>query len=845
MKTGQVFISHTSDMAAIPPGRSFVQAALDAVGRAGMAPIDMRYFAAREGRPADYCRQRVRGCDIYVAVIGFRYGSMVPGEAVSYTELEFEEATAAGLSRLVFLLAETARPPADLADRGHGAVEEFRQRLRDAGLVIRVFTSDLGLELEVFHALTEEVAGRELPVMHLPADSELPAVPRQLPAAVPHFAGRSAELALLDLLAPASAVAGTVVISAINGTAGVGKTALALHWAHRVRAGFPDGDLYVNLRGYDPGPPLVPQQALDGLLRALGVPPERIPPEQDDQAALFRTLLSGRRMLLVLDNANSADQVRPLLPGSPGCLVIVTSRSQLSGLVARDDGRRIALDMLPPHEALALLRDIIGAGRVDAEPAAAAELASRCAYLPLALRIAAEHATGRPQATLAELASELVVGSDRLDALATADDDETTAVRAVFSWSYRQLTPPAARAFRLLGLHPGPDISTQAAAVLTGSWSESGTRRLLGMLAGAHLIEPGTPGRYRFHDLLRDYAAERAQADEPEEERTGAVHRVLAWYLEVAKATGQWLYVYSGGQQEAREPHGLSLPFATHDQALEWCQTELANLVSATRLAASAGEDEIAWQLPAALRAFFQLRMPLADWLATYEIGLAAARRLHDRVGEATVLSGLGGAYNYLGRYEEAINCFRQALDIHREAGLRHAEAMDLVNMGAIHDALRQFDEAISTLREAITVSRAAGNRISEGHALENLAAVYQNLQRHDEAVDCLHQSLTIFREVGRTYGEGLALARLASTYLSLGQYERAADYCQQSLAVQRRIGDRLGEAGALDTYAGILLATGRLTDARQAWQEALSILEDVSHPDASAVRVRLASLPG
>jgi len=817
-------------MATFPAVRSYVQAALDAVGRAGMAPIDMRYFAAREGRPADYCRQRVRGCEIYVAVVGFRYGSIVPGEAVSYTELEFDEATAARLPRLVFLLAETASPPEGLADSDRDAVERFRRRLRDTGLVVREFASDSGLELEVFHALTEEVAR-----------SQLRTVPRQLPAAAAHFAGRSAELALLDRLVSAGAdAAATAVIAAISGTAGVGKTALALHWAHRVRARFPDGDLYVNLRGYDPGPPVDPEQALDGLLRALDVPFERIPAEQDAQAALLRTLLNGRRMLLMLDNASSADQVRPLLPGSPGCLVIVTSRSQLSGLVARDDGRRITLGMLPPREAIALLRAIIGAGRVDAEPDAAAELAGRCAYLPLALRIAAEQATARPQATLAELASELMAGQDRLDALATPDDDETTAVRAVFSWSYRQLRPPAARAFRLLGLHPGPDISIPAAAALTGATSAPVIRRLLATLTSAHLLEQPMPDRYRFHDLLRDYAAECAEADEPEEERRGAAHRVLAWYLDAAMATRHTLYAEHRGERDNREQDGLSLTLAAYDQALEWCQTELANLVSATRLAASTGEDEIASQIPIALRAFFQLRMPFADWLTTHDMGLSAARRLHDRAAEAALLGGLGGAYNYLDRPEEAIICFRQALDIHRETGSRPAEAMDLVNIGGVHVALQQFDVAISTLQEAITVSRQVADQNSEGHALENLASAYQNLQRHDEAVDCLHQSLAIFRETGRPYGESLALAGLALAYLSLERYDRAAEFCQRSLAVQRAIGDRLGEAWALGTNADILLATGHLTEARQSWQEALAILENLNHPDASRVRARL-----
>jgi NB-ARC domain len=394
----------------------------------------------------------------------------------------------------------------------------------------------------------------------------LPA-PRQLPADVTFFTGRDAELAKLDALLDHGTPA-AVVISAIAGTAGMGKTSLAVHWAYRVRERFPDGELYVNLRGYDPGPPVTPEQALDGFLRALDVPAEKIPHDVDAQAGLYRSLLAGRRMVVVLDNAASPDQVRPLLPGSPPCVVVVTSRSRLSGLIAREGAYRLTLDVLPAEDAVTLLRHAIGADRVDAEPGAAAEVARHCGYLPLALRIAAERAAARAHLRLADLAEELAVEHDRLDLL-TADDDEITGVRAVFSWSYRTLAPETARAFRLLGRHPGPDVGVASAAALTGSTTTS-VRRQLDALTSAHLVTETRRDRYQFHDLLRAYATERASLDESPDENTHTIRRVLEWYLHTAHAA---LYVlYPQHPEIPLDPLRVDcqpLTFTHRDQALK------------------------------------------------------------------------------------------------------------------------------------------------------------------------------------------------------------------------------------------------------------------------------------
>jgi DNA-binding SARP family transcriptional activator len=353
-----------------------------------------------------------------------------------------------------------------------------------------------------------------------------PAGPRQLPATVRHFTGRAAELAALTrLLDQAGEEApGTVVISAIGGTAGVGKTALAVQWAHQIAERFPDGQLYVNLRGYDPARSVPATDVLAGFLRALGVPGPDIPAEQDERAARYRSLLAGRRILVILDNAGEAELVRPLLPGNPACTVVVTSRDSLAGLVARDGAVRLDLDLLPEGDAVSLLRALIG-GRVDAEPEAAHVLADRCGRLPLALRVAAELAASRPAAPLAELTAELSVQQKRLDLL-DAGGDPATAVRSVFSWSYRHLGAPAARAFRLAGLHPGPDLDSYAAAALTGSTVEQADR-VLDVLARAHLILAARPGRYGMHDLLRAYALELAAVHDGEGEQQAALTRLF------------------------------------------------------------------------------------------------------------------------------------------------------------------------------------------------------------------------------------------------------------------------------------------------------------------------------
>lgn len=669
------------------------------------------------------------------------------------------------------------------------------------------------------------------------------AVPRQLPAAIPNLVGRTTELATLTRILDKSAErSAAVVISVIAGTAGIGKTALAVHWAHQVRDRFPDGQLYVNLRGYDPGPPLTPGQALDGFLRALDVPGRKIPASMAERAALYRSLLDGRRMLVLLDNASTSEQVRPLLPGSPDCLAVVTSRSRLSGLAVRDGAHRVSLEPLPLAESIMLLRHIIGAARVDAELNVAAELARQCAYLPLALRIAAERVARHPGSTLADLTRELANERDRLDMLVTGDDD-TAAARVVLSWSYRALPPATARMFRLLGLHVGPDISVPATAALAGT-TIAQARQLLDRLAGEHLLEETGRDRYRFHDLLRVYAAERAATEETDHDRDNAVRRLLAWYLHTADAAGQvlipqWRYV----PLDSPEAGLLPLAFTTHRQALEWCEAERANLVAAIRHAAECGQHVIAWKLPAVLWGFFAMRAYWADCITTHEIGLAATHYLHDRHGEAWIANQLGDGYRGLKRFDEAIDHLRQALVAWRELDDRWGEGWTRYNLGTVYRNMGRFEEALKHYHQALARGRESNDQWGEGWILHSLATTYRSLERFDEAFDHYHQALDVRREINDHWGEGWTLHRLASAYRVQRRWEEALEHYDQALTIYLKINSRWGEGWMLYSMGEVLHDTGALAAARTSWHQALAIFEELGDPQATKVRARLEAL--
>jgi len=699
-------------------------------------------------------------------------------------------------------------------------------------------------------------------------------VPRQLPAAVPGFTGRAAELATLTrMLDEAAGGPGTVVISAIGGTAGVGKTALAVHWAHGAAGRFPDGQLYVNLRGYDPGQPVPAIDALAGFLRALGVPGQDIPAEADERAARYRSMLAGRRMLVVLDNAGSADQVRPLLPASPACIVLVTSRDTLSGLAALDGAARLELDVLPEQDAVALLRTLIGA-RVDAEPETAAKLASQCCRLPLALRVAAELAASRPAVPLAGLTAELADMGARLDLLG-ADGDSRTQVRAVFSWSCRHLDAEAARAFRLLGLHPGPDLDPYAVAALIGTTVPQG-HRALDALARAHLIQPAGADRHAMHDLLSGYARELSATVDGGEEQRAALTRLFDHYLYAAAAAMDIVfYVDPYRRPRISRPTTPIPPLADLAAARDWLDGERAALVAVTAHAAAHGWPGHATRLAATLASYLHRGCHYPEALTIFTHAVDAARRTGDCAAEATAMNEIGSVALEQGRLQQAADHYRQALALFREAGDRAGEARPLGNLGLVEKGLARYEQSASHLEQAVAIFRDIGDRFSEARALGNLGSVRALQGRYEEAVSCHQQALDLHRQIGDHGGEahelvmlgdvdlmlgsyqhaaghfqralvmlqGISftstepyiLTRLGEAYVALGRYEQAAGNFEQAIAAFRETGDWLQEAQALNGFGDLLCRTGDAGKARAYHAAALRLATEACAPREQA----------
>ncbi|MEU6201814.1 BTAD domain-containing putative transcriptional regulator [Streptomyces sp. NPDC047061] len=699
----------------------------------------------------------------------------------------------------------------------------------------RILAADPALELAA-------TAGRPEPPTAASAAGSVAHSPRpaQLPADLPAFTGRAPELARIRALLPdTDGLQATVVISAIGGMAGIGKTTLAVHWAHEIAHRFPDGQLYINLRGFDPtGAVMPPQEAIRVFLDALGVPPEHMPTGLDAQAALYRSLLAERQVLVVLDNARDTEQARPLLPGAPGCLVIVTSRNRLTGLIANEGAHPLTLDALTPAEAHDFLARRLGATRVTAEPRAAALITERCARLPLALAIVAARAASNPHFSLAAIADEI---DDGLDAFAA--DDRTTDIRAVFSWSYRALSAPAQRLLNLLGLPTGSDISTPAAAALAGLGLRE-TRTLLRELTHSHLLTERQPGRYTLHDLLRAYAAERVHAHETPAERHRAVERVLAWYLHTAAATSPHLTPQREPVPLDPPPSGCApLTFATREQAVDWCETERPNLVAAVHQAVASGHPGIAWRLPAALWGFFYIRGHFHDWRETTQVGLAAARGNHDEAGESRSHVNLAGALGQLRRYDEAADHLEQAAVLYGKLGDTYGMAMAAVNLGNVYLDARQPAKAVEPTLRGLAAHRSIGNSWGQVVALTNLGDAYEQLGRYDEAIECLEQALAESRGAGNRWVEGIVLGLRGLVDHRLRRHDDAVGHYRQALEVHREVGNSLGEGLVLGYLGDVQLAVGSTEEARASWRHALTIFERSEHPDAEGIRTKLADL--
>jgi DNA-binding SARP family transcriptional activator/tetratricopeptide (TPR) repeat protein len=670
------------------------------------------------------------------------------------------------------------------------------------------------------------------------------AVPRQLPGNLPGFTGREDELAALAQILDeaASQAPGTVVISAVGGTAGVGKTTLAVHWAHQVADRFSDGQLYVNLRGFGPADaPAAPAEAIRGFLTALGVPPERIPPGADAQEGLYRSLLADRRVLIVLDNARDEQQVRPLLPGGPGCMAIVTSRSQLRGLAATDGARLLTVDTLSPDEAIRMLETRLGSRRATAEPRAVSEIAALCAYLPLALAIAASRAEARPRFPLAALAAELRDTSGLLDILDA--DDSATSVRAVFSWSYRQLSPAAARLFRLLGLHPAPGISLPAAASLAGT-NRQQAGAMMRELAQAHLVIEHAPGRYTTHDLLRAYAAEQARIDGTEADRREATGRLLDHYLHTAHDAALLLY-------SSREPITLApaRPGVTPErltdrqQALAWFETEHQVMLAAVALAAKTGFDVHAWQLPWAMMSYLDQRGQWHDLYATQRIAQDAATRLGDLRGLALTGRALARACTRLADYAQARAILADCLQLYRKLGDHIGEAHTHQSLSLVAEHQGRYEAALAHGQAAHLLFQSVGHQPGQAQSLNIVGWDYSLLGNYERAREVSQQAVELSREVGEGQDEALAWDSLGYAEFHLGHLDKAVDCYARALRLYREIGHRYLAAQTLTRLSETHHAAGQLSQALSACQEALDILEDLGNADASRVRAKLASM--
>lgn len=696
--------------------------------------------------------------------------------------------------------------------------------------------------------------------IHSADPSPLPR-PRQLPAEVSAFVGRRREFELLQSWVRGGGGAGTAAGGSvlIVGTAGVGKTSLAVGFAHRIRNDFPDGQLFVNLRGYDPGPPLSSAAALERFLRALGVPLGAIPVDLEERAELYRTLLADHRILIVLDNAATVGQVRPLLPGEPGCLVLVTTRGRLSGLSAREGTHRISLGLLDQAEAVALVEETTAPYRDPDPPEQVSELVALCARLPLALRIVAERAAVRPHMPLRELISDLRRESSLWDALSAEDsaDPDTDAVRSVFAWSYRALPPAAAKAFRRLGLHPGPEFGSGAAAAVVGDDLKR-TRGLLDILVGGHLLEQVGPDRYQFHDLLRAYALSQVHSDESPEERALVLKRVIRWYLygaSAAVAATQTLI-----EPVAVEPPEATLEIPSFDSttlATEWYAAERANLIAAVRVAAESGFYALAWQISATLYPIQDAYGSLDDWIDTSSQGLESALAAGDLAGQASLLYSLGAALSGARELEqaeprlaEAVRLFTELND--RNGLLRATNALGLVNLRR-----RRFDEAESMFIRCISLAEEGEHYAWRATALDNLGSAYDAMGgRPQEAAELSLEALQqlrsidadprtlldplltlarIARDVGdlaqaeahvneaaEIIGSGVVFRSLAFAVLLEqavqallhGRNDQAMETYFRCLAMAREIGDRTREALAQDGIGRVLQATNRAAEA-------------------------------
>jgi DNA-binding SARP family transcriptional activator/tetratricopeptide (TPR) repeat protein len=690
-------------------------------------------------------------------------------------------------------------------------------------------------------AVTGDLPVAAVPVQYIPAQ-----IPAQLPMEVAGFTGRRAELARLHAMLPGEHTS-AIPVALIVGMAGVGKTALAIRFGRQVAPRFPDGHLYVNLRGFDPAArPLDPGEVLRGFFEALGVAGDRIPDSVEGQVGLFRSLTAGKRILMVLDNARSAEQVRPLLPASPGCMVVITSRTQLTGLVAAEGARPLRLDVLDSTEATDLLRQRLGTDRVADEPGAVAELVRLCGCLPLALNVTAARAATKPGLTLSALATELRgSGAHVLD---TGEGEETsTDIRAVFSWSYTQLADATARVFRLLGLHPGPHVSAPAAASMTGLPLDR-TRRALAELTRASLVAEPAPGRFAYHDLLRGYATELALETDGPEVIEGAHRRLLDHYLRSADTVvhrlDPWVWSIS---MPAKMPGVVPENPRSYDEARTWLSAELPAMLAAISHPALAAGDfsEYLWRLPVLLAITLELNGRMHDLLATQRVALAAARRQGDPEAIGHASSQFGFACIMSGDLDTAAESLEAALEAFTARSDRAALGVVHFKLAVLNEKRGRIADALVHARESLRLRRAFGHRASIAHAENGVGWFHAQLGQFGEALRHCRRALDLATETGSRTLAADTLDSLGLIHLGLNQPDAALNWYQQALAAYRALsGSPVGVCSALTGVGDAYLALGDREAARRAWQQATEYASPVL-PQAmiDSVRDKLAGL--
>jgi DNA-binding SARP family transcriptional activator/tetratricopeptide (TPR) repeat protein/DNA-binding XRE family transcriptional regulator len=758
-----------------------------------------------------------------------RYSPLVPALRTLGVEQPLHEGVAA---RLMLALAGAGQQAEALA-----VYQDLRTRLSDELGV------DPGPEITSAHlrVLRGQLPGAGLAAGTGPQVSESPA---QLPMECVGFTGRASELQSLDRILGADGADGaakSAPVAVVTGMGGVGKTALAVRWAWRQRARYPDGQLYADLHGHAITGPARPLEVLTGFLAALGEPAERVPEDEGQAAALLRTRLEGRRILLLLDNALDAQQVRPLLPAAPGSAAIVTARDRMTGLIARDGALAVVVRPLPEAEAAALLVAAMGERGEEDPPSVVAELAGLCAHLPLALRIAAANLAARPGYRLADYVATLASG-DRLTGLAVPEDEQA-AVRSAFELSCDTLKPELRRLFRLAGLAPGPDLTAPAAAALAGI-ATSQAESLLDRLAARNLIDEYAHGRYRLHDLLRLYAAELAAAEESAAGQDAAIGRLAAHAMAAVRSASEMLYPHllhlpdSGGEERldggaesaSGAPEFADTAFTDDGAALTWLNAERANLVALVALLAKQGRAEAALRLSNRLAGYFQMTSNSVDWLV---VATAARQVVSDDVPIAVACAELhlGMLRSVQSRYEAAAGHFAACADRARCAGWVAGEAVALNNQASAYWQLGRAAETIELLTEALDAHRRTGRRAGEAVTVANIAAARLQLarsadavteaaavseQRH-EALRLLGQARDMHQALHDRRNEAETCRRIAEAYRDLGDLESAAAHARQAITLAREAAVQRFEISARSTLATVLM---RLAEPEQGLAE-------------------------